>query len=261
MTLKDLIKNKYLIAGLLIILYYLIMMQFGSMIMMPLVNFFFKYDNYVSLLNMFPKTGFLATYSQTYINTINTWNQTGIYLLFFIVILPLVYKILQDEFVIFHKNFSKYFRMILWMILAYYITNVCITYITMLLKAITKTETESLNQTLLEGIITSSPFNSLVLFCSIVILGPIIEELIFRKAIYTLAVNKILGLVISSLAFGLMHTIGYNYSPIELLINTIPYITSGVIFGILYIKTDNIIAPIFMHALLNGLSFLLIIGG
>lgn len=89
-------------------------------------------------------------------------------------------------------------------------------------------------------------------FC-IGILGPIAEEFIFRSAIlgYMLrnGVNAKLAIIISALIFGIIHL-----NPAQ-----IPYaFLIGVIFGVIYYKTRNIILTVILHIVINSSSSLAI---
>lgn len=91
---------------------------------------------------------------------------------------------------------------------------------------------------------SSLTFGSLI---SVVLISPICEELIFRGVFLTKlksVVPLIFAVLISSLLFAALHNFGS--------------ITSAFIFGIcmaiLYLKTNNILVPIFAHLLNNLIS-------
>lgn len=90
-----------------------------------------------------------------------------------------------------------------------------------------------------------------IYFITVVILSPIIEEILFR-GIFLRRFNKDLkdiklAILLSSVLFGLCHSFGG--------------ISGAILFGIcvsiLYIKSKNILVPIFAHFLNNLISFLL----
>jgi uncharacterized protein len=85
----------------------------------------------------------------------------------------------------------------------------------------------------------------------IAILGPIIEELVFRKAIFGwiyVRTNFLVAGLISSLIFAVIH---FDFS--HLLI----YAAMGFSFAFLYVKTKRIIVPIISHIALN--SFVVVV--
>ena len=97
------------------------------------------------------------------------------------------------------------------------------------------------------------------MFLSAGILGPICEELVFRRAFFNICKTKEMGLLLSSLCFGLIHitsSIG-EYDLVSMILMTIPYVVSGVAFGIIYIKNDcDIVVPTIIHMLSNIVSML-----
>lgn len=111
---------------------------------------------------------------------------------------------------------------------------------------------ESVNQMTIVRMLNSNGVIFIVL--SAVIVGPIVEELIFRKSIFGLIKNQNIALIVSSLIFGAIHLTA-EASIAEALINGICYFAMGIIFGYIYIKNEkNIIAPIAVHILVNLVS-------
>lgn len=85
--------------------------------------------------------------------------------------------------------------------------------------------------------------NAVFAALSLAICAPFIEEILFRYSLGSIIKNNIVFVIISSILFGVMHGIG---------IATILYIMLGVIYSILYIRTNkNIVAPIIAHTLNN----------
>lgn len=77
------------------------------------------------------------------------------------------------------------------------------------------------------------------------IIGPILEEIIFRKIIFRVIykrTNFIIGALISSIIFAIVHG-----EPEHLLL----YASMGFTFAFLYVKTNRIIVPIFAHIMMN----------
>ncbi len=98
-----------------------------------------------------------------------------------------------------------------------------------------------------------SQFNPLVIliyFISIVLLSPIVEEILFRGFFlrrFCMEFGMTVGILLSSVLFGLCHSFG----------GILGAILFGICVSILYIKSNNIMVPIFAHFLNNLLSFLL----
>lgn len=83
---------------------------------------------------------------------------------------------------------------------------------------------------------------------SLVLFGPIAEEIVYRYSLSTIAKNDIAFLIISSLVFGAIHGLGTV---------TIIYVVMGAILGLCYLKTDkNIVSSIVIHIINNAISVL-----
>ena len=90
-----------------------------------------------------------------------------------------------------------------------------------------------------------------IFFLSVVLVGPILEELVFRGAIvsYLLAHStRVSALLFSSFLFGMIH-----FSLDQIILASI----AGIFLGYAYMKSKNIIVPIFFHVLNNGIYFFL----
>lgn len=90
-----------------------------------------------------------------------------------------------------------------------------------------------------------------------VIIGPINEELIFRRIIIGEGrkyLPKHITLVISSVIFGLIHI--HNINEVILVI---PYICTGTILGFIYYKSDNIITSSLLHILNNFIAVIILV--
>ena len=99
-------------------------------------------------------------------------------------------------------------------------------------------------------LIESSPIWLIILI--VVIIGPIVEELIFRR----LMIDKLskygdgVAIVVSSVAFGLFHGNLYQFFYATLL---------GLVLGYIYAKSGNIKISILMHSVINLLGSVVVI--
>lgn len=85
---------------------------------------------------------------------------------------------------------------------------------------------------------------------SVAILGPIVEELLFRGIVFRLARNIRRGyfpIIISALLFGLWHE-----EPVQIVYTFL----MGIVLAMVYDKTKSLFYPILMHVLNNFLSTL-----
>ncbi|MFI3324163.1 MAG: type II CAAX endopeptidase family protein [Rikenellaceae bacterium] len=93
------------------------------------------------------------------------------------------------------------------------------------------------------------------LLVALVVAAPIFEEYICRGLIYGAVRAKwsiVVGLVVSSLFFGLMHL-----HP-SMIVNAF---FMGLILGYIYIRTRSLFAPILLHAFNNGLAYIFLLLG
>ncbi|MFU8792502.1 MAG: lysostaphin resistance A-like protein [Acholeplasmataceae bacterium] len=103
----------------------------------------------------------------------------------------------------------------------------------------------------------NSPGMPLMLI-SAVILGPVVEELVFRKAMFGLISNVKIAMVVSSLTFGAIHLIG-EASLTQALINGMSYFVMGFVFGYIYLRSHkNIWIPIIVHVISNLIAIVAI---
>ena len=102
------------------------------------------------------------------------------------------------------------------------------------------------------------------IFISSVFFAPVLEELVFRQGIRNIFSNNTLFIVISGLVFGGLHVVG-NINAWYDILYLIPYCTPGFVFAYILTKTNNILVPMGLHFLHNGiimsLQILLIVLG
>jgi membrane protease YdiL (CAAX protease family) len=89
-------------------------------------------------------------------------------------------------------------------------------------------------------------------FITVCILAPIIEEILFRgillRGLLQNGTSPILAIFLSSFLFGLAHLNPWQFLGAGLL---------GAIFGFVYYRTKSLWLPIFLHALNNTISFVM----
>lgn len=109
-----------------------------------------------------------------------------------------------------------------------------------------------------EETIRESLFKSpLLMALSVCLLGPIMEELIYRYPFKDIKGNKILIFIIYTLLFASLH-ITTSTSLLNLLY-IIPYIFLSLSFGYSFYKTNNILTSMFFHILNNTFSVIIIL--
>ena len=98
--------------------------------------------------------------------------------------------------------------------------------VSMLLKQILNLGTDtSTNQSAINSILDSN--GAFLMIISAVVIGPLVEEIIFRKVIFGLIPNDILAIIVSSTLFGLVHVTSEPNFPL-FFTNFIAYAGMGV---------------------------------
>lgn len=133
--------------------------------------------------------------------------------------------------------------------MACYVVNIIWNVLTITIFPVTQSQTGT------ENFIANESIWLTFLFAGIV--GPIVEELIFRGLVMTwLQRNKkyYLDLLVSALLFGLAHTISYQF----VLSDFIQYAGTGLIFACLFRKTQSLGYSIALHLFINNIALLLL---
>ena len=95
----------------------------------------------------------------------------------------------------------------------------------------------------------------LLMFFTLCVGAPLMEELIFRGVLFGVAarlIHPVYANVTTSLLFGVIHNNLLALLPLTLL---------GMLFAKLYQRTGSLTVPILMHSLFNGVQFLLLLYG
>ncbi len=180
----------------------------------------------------------------------------------YIVLLPLIFFMLKVDFVGDFNEFktikSQWLPIILigyvYILLGSVLSNYASTFLGDIFGI---APSEAINQLTIIGGLNST--GAVFMILSAVVMGPIVEELIFRKAMFGLFENGKIALVVSAVLFGSIHLIG-EPSILDALINGLSYYTMGFIFGYIYLKNNkNIIASISVHILSNLISVIAIL--
>lgn len=213
-------------------------------------------QHFLSTIDKLDLNSFVFTpVSMTYL-MYNALTNLTTYIVLIITLLLINFQYLINAIKDFFKNFVKYTTYGFLSFVIYYIASIIISLLIQSLKI----ESSAQNQVLLELMIKNGFL--IITFISAVVIGPLVEELIFRKSIFNLIQNDKIAIVVSSLVFGAIHllsSIGSGYSFLEIIILTIPYILFGFIFAILYVKCNkNILPSTAVHIIINALSVFII---
>ncbi|MGM9972129.1 MAG: lysostaphin resistance A-like protein, partial [Anaeroplasmataceae bacterium] len=172
-----------------------------------------------------------------------------IYFIGFVAIFLLSYKEISIKCISFQEEKkSKFIENIIIGFFIYYIANMIGTIISY---ALVK-DTVSNNQESIEIMVKNKGIQTIFNFLAICILGPIVEELVFRESLYNFTNNNILFLIISSLAFTLIHITSSSGNLRYMIGISIPYFCCGIALGIMYIKSKhNVFVTIAIHSIIN----------
>lgn len=97
--------------------------------------------------------------------------------------------------------------------------------------------------------------NAFLMSISTCFLAPFVEEIVFRKNIFSFFKNDWIGLLVSTLCFGLIHVL----STMDF-IHILPYLFGGALFSLFYVLSKrNIWVTIIAHSLVNIISYILIL--
>ncbi len=191
-----------------------------------------------------------------YYTTASAIGNLTIYILLFALFVTLYRKTFKDDFKKLQDNSSKIAKYIpLGFLLAFGLQMIFSMITSPLLQ-----DQVSENQQQINAILFSSSGNGIMMIIAAVIFGPVVEELIFRKSIFKLIPNDYLAIAISSIVFGLIHTLTSGYNITQLILHTIPYAACGVGLGYAYFKSDhNIYVSTTIHMLMNCFSTIILI--
>ena len=109
------------------------------------------------------------------------------------------------------------------------------------------TPAKATNEEAVQELIKSAKIISII---AIGIIGPIIEELVFRKSFREVFKNNTLFVLMSGLVFGSLHVVLTITGPSDLLY-IIPYSSLGIAFAYMYVKTNSIYTSMIIHIFHN----------
>ncbi len=120
-------------------------------------------------------------------------------------------------------------------------------------------DTSENQEALLDLIRSGAWYNIAALALFAIILAPVVEELVFRKALYGIVKHKlgvVLAIVVSSLLFGFIHILHEPSNFIQM----IPYVVMGVVLAVIYyLAKERIWVPIFAHIIWNAFTVMIML--
>lgn len=161
------------------------------------------------------------------------------------IIILIFNKSLKKEYKDIQKNHKMYYRNYF----KYYLIGLIIMMFSNVIIAMISQGSTAGNQDAINQLFEISP---LYVYFASVIFAPVVEELVFRKAIRNIIPNGILFIIVSGLVFGGLHVIG-NIEAWYDLLYLVPYSVPGIIFAYILYKTDNIFVSMGLHFMHNGI--------
>lgn len=189
------------------------------------------------------------------LNLVNAW-----YNLFYDVILLVVGSICFRHYIkeSFNQVKGRWLQIIIWSLTIGFGLLYLVNILTNALVLGIDPNATSTNQNMVVMMSHLAPFPMIV---SSVILAPILEELVFRVAIFQSLYekNKYLAYLCSGLAFGFVHIMnGLLGGDLIQLLFLLPYGLLGMMFCFFYEKKKSIFVPMLVHGANNLLSMLVI---
>ena len=182
---------------------------------------------------------------------------TFIELIMFVVVILFYKKYLKKDLVLFKLNKKDYIKKIISYFLIFLVVKYGVALFSSLLLVMLGSDlVTSENQ---ESVVTLAKTLPFMMMISTSLLAPFVEEGIFRLGIRKVINNKYLFILVSGLIFGFMHIFPTELPLYVALIESLNYVTMGLLLAYIYNETDNIYVVVIIHALNNLLSMLMIL--
>lgn len=172
----------------------------------------------------------------------------GYYLVTFALCLYVFRDRYKRDFFFLKNDFSRYIKYIFKMWGVMLLASLGAAILVMLLNG----NTQSANQ---EALTTLPVWFMIPAAC---IWAPVVEEAIFRGVLRRFISNDVIFVIVSSVTFGLLHTIGQEATLYLTIVQSLQYIAMGAVMAIVYVKSNNITTNMGVHCIQNTISTILI---
>lgn len=169
-----------------------------------------------------------------------------------IAVILIIIKLNKEKFVKDYKDFIKNFKTYIDKYIKYYLIGLLFMFLFNILNTYIFDIGVTENESTIRSVIEILP---IYIFISAVLIGPILEELVFRLSFKNVFKNKYVFIIISSLLFSYLHMNATFSSAIDLLY-LLPYLPLGVAFAYILVKSKNIFTTIAFHTFHNGILVL-----
>jgi len=188
---------------------------------------------------------------------INMWSDTQVYVYTVITQIILIFSLLfiyRKDMKVYFNDFKKNGKEHLKKGIKYWIFGLSIMIVSNFLISMLSPIKVAENEQSIRNILDVVP---LFIIFAAVIEAPIVEELLFRKSLFDVFNNKKIFVIVSGFLFGAFHILG-SATSIYSWLYIIPYAALGMSFAYAYVKTNNVITSICLHALHNFITLLIL---
>ncbi len=247
------IRKRSMIAIMAYLILYVVM---GSVITILLINIFKTeiYD-YTSIQNAISTVSGDRTLDKIAAK-INTWSMVLIYLPLSVVLITVMFRDLREDFCAFKEKKYVYYIIMVISAIIFFIISFGIS------KISDHFVGKSKNELVLESVFKFKGLGIIMLLITS-ICGVIVEELIYRKAIFNLLKdkNRWIPILVSTIMFALPHVISTtNASVSDFIIICIPYFVAAFIFAVSYeFSGRNIYFTMLMHFTNNFITCMILL--
>lgn len=220
----------------------------------------FSNDSFQELFNLIVTTDDFEKLTDIQLRNyamINSIANFTIYLFLTIFVCFYMRDLIKLDFEKFNNEWQKYLGLLVIFTIGFYSISFLIEYIISLFVSDTSSNQESI-------IIMIKNGGAFFVFLNVVLFAPIVEELIYRKIIFSLLERKpiYLSYIVSSFTFALPHMFSTKTNIIDWFLLLIPYLSSALLLCTAYhLSKKNIFITIGIHLINNLIAFIIIYGG
>ncbi len=171
------------------------------------------------------------------------------YILMIVLSISFFKDLLKENFKVFRENFKAYFQNLIRYVGLFYLAYFGISLLSIFLSR----SGVSVNQESVESLPIWFSFPLAVIY------APIVEESLFRGCIRRFIKNDKVFIVVSALAFGLLHTAFTEATLYNVIVVALPYMAIGGFLAYLYVKTNNICTNMAFHSFHNTIAMIITI--
>ena len=168
----------------------------------------------------------------------------ALYLTLFLIFIYMLRSYFKDQFKFTKDNLHDFIKISILGVVTLFIAVFGASIIMELLGVTENSE----NQEVLNNLVTAAAFDKVALILFSVLLAPVVEELVFRRAVFGFLekINTPLAIIVSGLSFGLIHVLSGDY------LQLIVYGSLGLVLAyIYYYSKKNIFTVIVVHMVYN----------